>query len=367
MSEIRLAVWNMEWLNKLFQSGSVDVPAVFKPDDERTDGKTGPLVGERKALLRQGLDHIDADLIVVVEGPNRTQELQLLFDELAPGDWTTYIQISKSPNGPDNPRTWTSSQCVGVAVRTDRGKFAASPMRIFDAMDPASGRVHTASEPFFHDTGDDKVPEWYRFERRPAYVEITLANGAHFRILGLHLKSKGIFSAYEWSRYWQIADANRERLLAQCRRLREAFLDPYLLDEETKDEPLIVCGDINDGPGFDSSEMRLKASGIETLMGTVWKPHLALGNALFDTLSEKEKMRLDFEDLSTTSFEDPIFDGKYHRVWIDHVLYTRNAGDGWVTNARIPRKIPGDPPLPYYKISDHFPVVATVKPPLRAA
>ncbi|MEE4209019.1 MAG: hypothetical protein V2I43_07125, partial [Parvularcula sp.] len=121
--------------------------------------------------------------------------------------------------------------------------------------------------------------------------------------------------------------------------------------------PLVVCGDVNDGPGFDTSEMRLKASGVETLMGSVWKPELVLGNAIFDTLSSREQDRLDFDDLSTTSFPDPIFADTFHRVWIDHVLYTRNAPRGWVSEAAILRAF-GD--LPYWRVSDHAPVVATV-------
>ncbi|MGP1352520.1 MAG: endonuclease/exonuclease/phosphatase family protein [Parasphingopyxis sp.] len=358
MTDIRLAVWNMEWLNNLFTTDDND-DVIFKPDDEDGDRSGKHTVGERKALIGSGLVHIDADLVVVVEGPNKTEELQLLFDELAPGDWTTYIQVSKSINGPGRTDVWSSSQCVGIAVRTDRGKFAADPMQVFDSMDQASGAIFEASEPFWMDTGNDKIPEWYRFERRPAYAEITLENDAKFRVMGVHLKSKGIFSAHEWSRWWAMADANRERLVAQCRRVREAFIEPYLTDDATKDIPLIVCGDINDGPGFDTSEMKLKSSGVETLMGSVWRPYLTLGNALYDRLSDKDKAALNFEDNSTTSFADPIFNRTYHRVWIDHIVYSLNADEGWVHDADILRKVGDDGP-PYYTISDHFPVVATV-------
>jgi len=145
--------------------------------------------------------------------------------------------------------------------------------------------------------------------------------------------------------------------------MREAFLDPYLQDPATMETPLIVCGDINDGPGFDTSEMRLKASGVETIMGTPWKPDLVLGNAVFDTLPEDRRARLDFEGLSTTSFADPIFNRTYHRVWIDHILYTRNGPSDWVRDAAIERVIPGGggaADLPYWRISDHFPVTAMV-------
>ncbi len=357
MTEIKLAVWNMEWLNNLFVSGNG--PAAFKGDDDNADREGKTKVGDRLAKLQLGLQTVNADLIVVVEGPNRTEELQLLFDQLAPGTWKTHIQVSKSINGPGRSDTWSSSQCVGVAVRNDSAKFSDEPFKIFDAMNSAEGLIFTASEPFWADSGGDKVPEWYRFERRPLYAEITLSNQERFRILGLHLKSKGIFSAHEWSRWWAMADANRERLIAQCRRLRSAFIDPYLTDTDTRNIPLIVCGDINDGPGFDTSEIRHRTSGFEVLMGSPWHPDLVLGNALFDQLPAEKKAALEFEDISTTSFLDPIFNSTRHHVWIDHILYTRNAPAGWVKDAHVLKQT-SDPKTPFYKISDHYPVVATV-------
>ena len=165
-----------------------------------------------------------------------------------------------------------------------------------------------------------------------------------------------------------MADANRERLLAQCRHLREAFLNPYLKEAATRGIPLIVCGDINDGPGFDTSEMRLKASGVETIMGSVWEPELTLGSALFDRLPKKQREALDFADNFTTSFKDPIFDGVFQREWIDHILYSRNAAAGWVQGGDILREIPegtDGPKLPFYRVSDHYPVRAdiTLPPP----
>lgn len=366
MGEVKLVSWNMEWLNDLFVSQEGGAAAAWRPDDAVPQHDKSTTVGERKALLQRGLEHLNADVIVIIEGPSSVEELQLLYDDLAPGTWQVHLQRSISSNGPHRTDRFASQQNVGIAVRTDTGKFTAEPMAIFDSMDAASGAIHTASEPFFLDSGENGVVEWYRFERRPAYAEITMADGAAFRLIGLHLKSKGIFDALEWSKWWTMADANRERLLAQCRRLREAMLDSYLAEDPTRQIPLIVCGDINDGPGFDTSEMRLKASGVETIMGSTWQPALVLGNVLYDRLSEKDRKSLNFEENHTTSFKDPIFDGVYQREWIDHILYSRNAPPGWVHAGDIVRSIPGPPPLPFYEISDHFPVTAliTLPPPV---
>jgi len=182
-----------------------------------------------------------------------------------------------------------------------------------------------------------------------------------FRVVGLHLKSKGIFSAYEWSKWWAVAGANRMKLLAECRHFRQAFLNAYLTDPATRNVPLIVCGDINDGPGLDTSEIRLKGSAIETLMGSVWQPATCLGNALYDGLPDKKREAMDFEALATTRFPDPIFNDTLHKVWIDHILYSHNGQAAWVKDGKVHAKV-GDQGIwrAFPFASDHYPVSATV-------
>jgi hypothetical protein len=267
MAGLKLLLWNMEWMNDLF--GPNDQPPAFKPDGAKPTHHPQATVLQRRQHLSGVLNELTPDIVVVVEGPNRTGELQLFFDEDVEGTWKTEVQYSKG-----------QSQNIGIGVRLDQGKFN----------DPASKFTDTnnieAFGNFLVDTDDDEIEEQYKFERRPLYVEINPLTGKSFRILGLHLKSKGIFAAYEWSKWWQMADANRRKILSQATQLRLHFLDPYLTSPETKNIPLIVCGDINDGPGLDASEKRLLGSGVERLMGTMWKPNLCLGNALFDTLDE---------------------------------------------------------------------------------
>jgi endonuclease/exonuclease/phosphatase family metal-dependent hydrolase len=247
------------------------------------------------------------------------------------------------------------AQCVGVAVRTDEGKFEDPPFEQFDTSGMEVFGDFTAD-------ADDGIDEHYGFERKPLYVEIIPTDGQSFRVLGLHLKSKAIFGAYEWSKWWQIADANRRKILAQASRLRLKFLDPHMTDAMTKDTPLIVCGDINDGPGLDASEKRLFGSGIERLMGKVWRPELCLRNALFDSLSNKEKTDLEFEAVWTTRFPDPIFNNTWHSEWIDHLLYTDSPDGPWVGHAQVHHHMPDGTPIwqKYERASDHHPVSVTV-------
>jgi endonuclease/exonuclease/phosphatase family metal-dependent hydrolase len=125
-----------------------------------------------------------------------------------------------------------------------------------------------------------------------------------------------------------------------------------------KDIPLIVCGDINDGPGMDASEKRLFGSGIERIMGTMWKPELCLGNALFDALKEKDKVSLNFGAIATTRFKDPIFNDTWHNEWIDHILYSHCSDTVLLDKAQVHKQMSDGRPIweKYKHASDHYPV-----------
>lgn len=344
MAKIKLVVWNMEWMNDLFVAN--DEPVGFRPDDHSPYHTSDSTIRQRRDDLSAVLEELNPDVVVIVEGPNRDGELQLFFDSDMPGEWVTKVQYSKG-----------QSQNLGIAVRIDTGMFEDPAFKHFDTNNIA------AFDPFMVDTDEDDIEENYKFERRPLYAELNPKEGSSFRILGLHLKSKGVFKSYEWSKWWQMADANRKKIFAQATHLRLNFLDSYLRDENTGNIPLIVCGDINDGPGWDASEKRLFGSGMERLMGTIWNPDLTLGNALFDTLSEREKSRLDFSDLYTTNFRDPIFNYTWHKVWIDHILYSRKGISDWVKNGQSHVFMEGGKPMweKYPHASDHFPISADIE------
>ena len=343
LSNLKFVLWNMEWLDDLFAKD--DQAVQFRPDDEKAPHSSGTTVKQRRDDLSGVLRELMPDVVVIVEGPSRQKELQLFFDNIGLGTWVTDLQVSPS-----------QIQNIGIAVRVDTNKFK----------DPALRRMDTKDDPRFNpflvDTDSDEIKEQHHFERRPLYAEISPAQGAPFRVLGLHLKSKGIFDAYEWSKWWEAADANRKKILGQATHIHDTFIEPYLTDDQTKQIPLIVCGDINDGPGLDASEKRLHGSGIESLMGNIWQPGQCLGNALFDALKAKARKALDFSSIYTTSYKDPIFNDVYQKDWIDHILYSKSPFSNWVHSAKVNRSMPDGTSIwkKYKNASDHYPVSVEV-------
>ncbi|WP_373511149.1 hypothetical protein [Persicitalea sp.] len=337
---MKLLLWNMEWMNDLFDSNGD-----FRADDHKPQHARSTTVRTRRKHLSGVINELSPEIVVIVEGPNREKELRQFFDADVDGVWEVRLQPTSG-----------SSQCIGCAIRTDTSLFhPQQPVRFFDT------QQMDAFQPFEIPNENDGIIEKYRFERSPLYVEIKTADNLTFRIIGLHLKSKGIFNAYEWSKWWAMADANRKKLLAQATQLRVQFLDKYLGEAATQRIPLIVCGDINDGPGMDASEKRLLGSAVERLMGNVWRPFLCLGNALFDTLSSDEQDNLRFEKIYTTSFSDPIFNNVWQKVWIDHILYSYNRAE-WVKNAKVNTEMPDGQKIwaKYPHASDHFPISAEI-------
>nr|NNF99006.1 hypothetical protein [Desulfobacteraceae bacterium] len=345
MATIKIMSWNMEWMNDLF--GPNDRPVAFKPDNANPAHNPNTTIKQRRESLSGVINELQPDVVLVVEGPNRTGELQLFFDTDVNGDWQTHVQYTKG-----------QTQNNGIAVRTDTGKFDAVPITVFDTNDMP------VFDAFTIDTDDDLIIETHKYERKPLYAELHPRPGDLFRLMGLHLKSKGIFGAYEWSKWWKIAEGNRKKLLAQATILRMKFLDNYLTAEETEDIPLIVAGDINDGPGLDAAEKRIFGSAMERLMGSIWKPHLCLGNAVFDSLAAKQQEQLDFKKVYSASFKDPIFNNVWQRDWIDHILYTRNGPANWVSAGTIHTRMASGRWMweAYPHASDHFPITADINP-----
>ena len=350
MATFHLGVWNVQWMNDLFTSAT---PTEFKPDDNSARGpRSGSTVIRRRRALSGVLAQLDLDVLIIVEGPNRTEELQLFFDTDVEGDWVCDVQPTKG-----------GSQIIGMAVRTDRGVFQDPPFVRFDTRTTVNDNILSrAISPFTFDTDEDGILEQHHFERNPIFAELRLADDTRVHVVGVHLKSKVVTNIAEWGRWWAIADANRKKILAQARQLRKNYVDIHLKNPETRSIPLIICGDINDGPGFDASERRLDASGVETLMGTIWKPDLCLGNAMFDALDEEDRDDVKLSVLSTTRFRDPIFNYAHHEVWIDHIMYSRNQPHQWVTEGKIHERLPDNnliwQEFPY--ASDHYPVSAVI-------
>lgn len=357
---LKLVSWNMDWLADLYAEGADGAPAL-KPEDLQVRGPapanrrdTAPTVGHRIRLFRRAIDDLDPDIMVVQEAPNSSAALQHFFDLMQHGEWLCRVQPSRYPERPDGPIR-EGRRCVGLAVRTDTARFDSDPVELFDA-EAASNPLGAASASFFAERGE--MIEWVRAETRPLYAEIRPQAGVPFRVLGVHLRRSGLPPSRDWLRWIREDEANRGTICALARRLREGFLDAYLADAATRRVPLVVLGGLNNGIGARVHDAGGQLCAAEILMGTPWAPERTLSNALFDEVGRAYSEPDAFADLWTMRLPDPWTPRVIHRAWVDHILYSRNAPDGWCAGASIPRATVGG--LPFDTVSDHFPVTVRI-------
>ena len=90
----------------------------------------------------------------------------------------------------------------------------------------------------------------------------VLATGQVIRLIGAHLKSKAPHGAHNRDEVMRLSIANRRKQLAQAIWLRARVAEHLELGD-----PLIVMGDLNDGPGLDEYEHLFGRSSVEIILG----------------------------------------------------------------------------------------------------
>jgi len=69
MAKLKFLMWNVEWMNDLFTTGTG--PAAFRPDGEKPLHNKDTTVKVRRDHLSGVLKEIGPDIVVVAEGPSR--------------------------------------------------------------------------------------------------------------------------------------------------------------------------------------------------------------------------------------------------------------------------------------------------------
>ena len=170
-------------------------------------------------------------------------------------------------------------------------------------------------EDWTEDIDEDSIVELLRFERKP--LEVVLKNrksGHQILIILVSFKSKAVFSVTDIHRYEHLALANRKKLYAQAKKVRER-LD--MLFDEDPDRAVIVMGDLNDEIGLDHFQKQIGTSAVETITGDIHEPSKILHNTMW-YLTKKQKTA---QELWTMEYADPIVSNyKKHKAWLDYIF-----------------------------------------------
>lgn len=247
---LRLATYNVEWFNALFDDAG-RMLADAEPSARYRTSRAGQL-----GALGIVFTALDADAVLVIEAPDTNSRR------------TTARALE------------TFARHFGLAARRAIIGFPSeteqeiallyNPDKLTPVHDPQgapSGRHGSREAPRFdttfrYDLDTDQTGEVIRFSKPPLELALTTAGGRRLRLIGVHAKSKAPHGAEGRAAVLRLSIENRRKQLAQCIWLRqrvEAHLDAG--------ESLIVAGDFNDGPGLDEFEKLFGHSGVEIVLG----------------------------------------------------------------------------------------------------
>ena len=258
---MRIATYNIEWFNALFD----DDGGVL--DDAEWSSRYNITRADQIAAIGKVMTALNADGIMIIEAPDqngRRSSVKALenFARLMG------LRARKAVIGFENE---TQQE---IAFLYDPDAMSV----VHDPIGAGTGKRGSRDAPRFDgafriDLDFDATEDVVRFSKPPLELAVEAASGAVFRLIGVHLKSKAPRGANTKDQVMRLAIANRRKQLAQCIWLRER-----VGHHVAAGDPLILLGDLNDGPGLDEFEQLFGRSGVEIVMGT----DLAAAEQLYD-------------------------------------------------------------------------------------
>jgi endonuclease/exonuclease/phosphatase family metal-dependent hydrolase len=253
---MRIATYNVEWFNGLF-----DDQNKLLIDDEYSSRYNIKRADQAEALGRV-FRAMDADAVMIVEAPDTTKSRSTV--EALEGFAAHFgLRTSKAVTGFSND---TQQE---IALLFDPDKLIAT-----HAPEPGHGDIPRFDGVFSIDLDIDATRDQVVFSKPPLELKVETAQGFAFRMIGAHLKSKAPHGAEDPDKIMAIAISNRRKQLAQAIWLR-ARVDQHMV----QGHPVIVLGDLNDGPGLDEYEGLFGRSSVEIVLGdgdtALFDPHAA--------------------------------------------------------------------------------------------
>ncbi len=259
-SRVRFATYNVEWFASLFDDRNKPIR------DQSWSGRRDVTKSQQLKALGKVFRKLDADFILVVEAPDTN-----------PPRSSTKALV----NFANSAGLRTRKAVTGFQSDTQQEITALFDPAIFEVAHSPQGIVcdGSSNDPaprfdsvYCQDVDIDKKPEKHVFSKPPLELAVThKPSGFEMRTIGVHAKSKAPHGARNRDEVVRISISNRRKQLAQCIWIR-ARIEQHL----TAGDPLLVMGDLNDGPGLDEYEALFGSSGVEIVMGDPANPESLL-------------------------------------------------------------------------------------------
>lgn len=254
---MRLVTYNVEWFSNLF-----DEDDQLRLDDGWS-GRRDVTRAQQIEALGVVFTAMDADAVMVIEAPdnNRRHSTEAAL--------TAFAQAFKLRTRAVATGFISNTQ-QEIALLYDPDVLSVQ----HDPIGKETGRKGSSGSPRFDSTfridlDVDATEDLVQFSKPPLELAVTMKTGQKLRLIGAHLKSKAPHGARNHDAVMRISIANRRKQLAQA-----IWLRSRITTHLEQDIPLIVLGDLNDGPGLDEYEHLFGRSSVEIILGDeLYDPH----------------------------------------------------------------------------------------------
>lgn len=260
---MRIATYNVEWFANLFDDHDQLCT------DDRWSGRRDVTRAQQAAAVGHVFQAMDADAVMVIEAPDtgRKNSTVTALESFAA---KFELRARKAVMGFAND----TQQEIALLYDPDVLNAKHDPQGVETGPDGATGAPRfdgVLRIDLDIDATEDKVV----FSKPPLELALRTISGFEFRMIGAHLKSKAPHGARDDAHAMQISIANRRKQLAQAVWLR-ARIDAGV----SEGTPLMLMGDLNDGPGLDVFENLFGRSSVEVVLGAgglhpLFDPHAA--------------------------------------------------------------------------------------------
>jgi len=250
---MRFATYNVAWFASLFDNDN----RLF--DDDEWSSRHDVTRAQQTAALGRVFGALDADAVMVIEAPNhgRRQSTVTALEHFAA---RFSLRARAAVMGFSND----TDQEIALLYDPDKLTARHAPQAAKEA--PRFDGVLRI------DLDVDATEDRVVFSKPPLELDVTTQSGFAFHMIGAHLKSKAPHGAKSAADILRVAISNRRKQLAQAIWLRRR-IDTHL----AADRPLMVMGDMNDGPGLDEFEDLFGRSSVEIVLGegdaALFDPH----------------------------------------------------------------------------------------------
>ena len=241
---MRIATYNVEWFSSLFDNDNRLMP------DSEWSARYNVTRADQADSLGIVFSAMDADAVMIIEAPDsnrRRSTAEALEDFAAYYGLRTRAAVMGFRN--------ETQQEIAMLYDPDRMSAVHAPRA-------GQGDIPRFDGVFEIDLDIDATKDHVVFSKPPLELSVSTAEGFAFQMIGAHLKSKAPHGARGQAQVMKLAIANRRKQLAQAIWLR-ARIDQH----RAAGTPLMVLGDLNDGPGLDEYEDLFGRSSVEIVMG----------------------------------------------------------------------------------------------------